>query len=139
MRPVLVAILLSSLTSPAIAAEPESQREVEKLADTLNDPATQAAVAASINGVVSAVLDIRIDGMAKAIEAANGRRTSTHLHDKTVRDLATRDDPAFERRLQSDARQAVGAAGGLASAMAVMLPELREAVRKMKDALPPAH
>lgn len=105
------------------------------LAGTLNDPATQAAMSGAVEAMMSAVLDMRVDGMAKALETMNGGRP-VHLHGKTVRDLATRDNPEFEHQVQSGTRQAVGAAGSLASAMAVMLPELQDAARKMKDAIP---
>lgn len=138
MRPVLLAVLAASLATPAIAGEPETQRDAEQLADKLNDPVTQAVVSSAVGAMVSAVLDVRVDGMAKALETMNGGRPSD-LRGKTVRDLATRDNPDFERKVQSDTRQAVGAAGGMASAVAVMLPELQEAARKMKDALPDMH
>lgn len=139
MRPVLLlAVLAASLATPAIAGEPETQRDAEQLADKLNDPATQAVVSGAVGAMVSAVLDVRVDGVAKALETMNGGRPSD-LRGKTVRDLATRDNPDFERKVQSDTRQAVGAAGGMASAVAVILPELQEAARKMKDALPEMH
>ena len=138
MRSVLLSLLAASLASPACASEPATQERIDRLADKLNDPATQEAMSAVVGAMTAAVLDVRVDGMAKAIETMNGGKP-VDLHGRTVRDLATRDNPDFERHLQADTRQAVGAMGGMASAMSEMLPELERAARRMKQALPDMH
>ena len=138
MRSALLPLAALTFATPALAAESSAQRELTHMADTLNDPSNQAAISGALGAMMAAVLDIRVDGIAKALEGMNGGKPVT-MHGSTVRDLAKRDNPDFERKMQSDTRAAVGAAGGLASAMALMLPELEKAGRKMKDTLPEMH
>ena len=138
MRSALLPLAALTFATPALAAESSAQREITTMADTLNDPSNQAAISGALGGMVAAVLDIRVDGIAKALEGINGGKP-VKMRGRTLRDLAERDDPDFERKMQSDTRAAVGAAGGLAAAMAVMVPELEKAAHTMRDALPEMH
>lgn len=138
MRSALLTFAALTFVTPALAAESSAQREITKMADTLNDPSNQAAISGALGAIMAAVLDIRVDGIAKALEGIN-RGKPVKMHGSTVRELATRDDPDFERKMQSEARVAVDAAGGLASAAAVMIPELEKSARKIKEALPQTH
>lgn len=121
-----------------MADESSTQNDLNRMADKLNDPSTQAAISGAVGAMMAAILDMRVDGIAKALESANGGKP-VKMRGRTVRDLATRNNPDFERDMQSDTRAAVGAMGGLATAAAVMVPELERAARKMKDALPELH
>jgi hypothetical protein len=139
MRSALLCVLALSIATPAMAAHPsESSRDVQAMADKLNDPRTQNAMAGAISAMLDAVLDIRVDGMAKALEPLNkGRKIDTH--GRTVREMAEREDPHFEDMMEDRTRAGVAGMGALASALAVMLPQLEEAARKMGDALPNSH
>jgi hypothetical protein len=134
MRKALLALSLMSVAAPALA-QSEAQRDVEKMADVLGDPVTQDMAAGAIGAMMDAILDMRIDGIAKAIEPLNKGKTAA-LPGRTVRDLARRDDPDFEDKMQSGTRQAVGSIGALASALAVAMPEFERAMKRMKDAVP---
>ncbi len=136
MRSAFLSLIALSLTTPAMAAQPSgTQRDVEAVADKLNDPRTQDAMAGALSAMMDAVLDIRVDGMAKALEPLNkGRRIDTH--GRTVREMAERHDPHFEDRMEDRTRAGVAGMGALASALAVMLPQLEDAARKMGDAIP---
>jgi hypothetical protein len=135
MRSVLLASLALSLASPAAAAPPVVDRDVQDMANTLNNPATQDAMAGALGAMMAAVLDMRVDGMAKALEPMNGSKAIV-LPGKTMRELATRDDPNFERKLKTNTRAMMGSMGALATAFATMLPQFEAAARKMEDALP---
>lgn len=136
MRSVLLASVATfALCASAHAAEPKAKRQIEGVAETLNDPATQAVAAGAVGAMMGALLDVPLDGFAKAMEPFD-RGKAEDLRGRTVRDLAARDDPRFEEKMQDRTRAAVGSAGAMASAMAVMLPELERAVERMKDALP---
>jgi hypothetical protein len=137
MRSALLSVLVLSLATPAVA-ESRSQREMEKMADTLNSPVTQQVAAGAMTAMLAAILDLRLDGFAKAIEPLDPRKAED-MRGRTVRDLAIRDDPYFEDKIEGKTRAAVGSMGAMASAMAVMLPELERAARKMEDALPRSH
>ena len=138
MRSALLPVFAIAFATPAMAGESQAQHDVDRMADTLNDPSTQAAVSGAVGAMMAAILDMRVDGVVKALESVNGGKP-VKMHGRTVRELAERDNPDFERDMQSDTRAAVGAMGGLASAASVMIPELEQAARKMKDALPQMH
>jgi hypothetical protein len=143
MRSALIAALAFAISTPALAApsvnEPSrAQREVQDMADKMNNPRTQTAMASSLGAILGALLDVRVDGIAKALEPMNGGK-KIKMHGKTLRDMAEREDPNFESKMQNGTRSAVGSMGALASALAVMMPQLEEAARKMGDAIPDTH
>jgi hypothetical protein len=108
---------------------------VQGMADKLNDPSTQAVLAGALGAAMAAVLDIRVDKMAKALEPLNGGK-KLKMKGNTLREMAERQDPKFERKMEEGTKTAVRSAGSLAQALAVMLPELQKAAKKMGDALP---
>lgn len=134
MRLVLATALLV-ISSPAFA-QAETSPTTEKaqvLADKLNDPIMQAALAGGLDAMVQSVLDMRVDGVAKAIEPLTGKPST--MRGKTVRDLASRDDPHFDERVHDGSRRAVAGAGAMAGGLAAAMPELEAAMRKMGDAM----
>ena len=144
MRSALFTAIALVVATPTIAAAqtgstPEvtsdAQRDVQGMADTLNDPSTQAAMAGALGAAMAAVLDIRVDKMAKALEPLNGGK-KIKMKGSTLREMASRDDPKFERKMEEGTKTAVRSAGSLAQALAVMIPELQKAAKKMGDALP---
>ena len=140
MRSALFTAIALVVATPAVAA-PETdapssaQQEVQGMADKLNDPSTQAAMSGALGAVMAALLDIRVDKFAKALEPLNGGK-KIKMHGNTLREMAEHKDPKFERKMQDGTKTAVRSAGSLASALAVMLPELEKAAKKMGDALP---
>ena len=140
MRSALFTAIALVVANPAVAA-PETdapssaQQEVQGMADKLNDPSTQAAMSGALGAVMAALLDIRVDKFAKALEPLNGGK-KIKMHGNTLREMAAHEDPKFERKMQDGTKTAVRSAGSLASALAVMLPELEKAFKKMGDALP---
>jgi hypothetical protein len=134
MRKALLAFSLILVATPALA-QSEAQRDAEKMADVLNNPATQEMAAGAIGAMMDSVLDMRIDGIAKALEPLN-KGKAIRLPGRTMRDLAVRDDPDFERKMETGTRQAVGSMGALASALAVAMPEFERAMKRMKDSMP---
>ena len=144
MRSALFTAIALVVATPTVAgaqtespseSSSEAQRDVQGMADKLNDPTTQAAMAGALGAVMAAVLDVRVDKMAKALEPLNGGK-KIKMKGNTLREIASRDDPKFERKMQEGTKTAVRSAGSLAQALAVMLPELQKAAKKMGDALP---
>jgi hypothetical protein len=144
MRSALFTAIVLVVATPTIAAAQtdsspettsEAQRDVQGMADKLNDPSTQAAMVGALGAVMAAVLDIRVDKMAKALEPLNGGK-KLKMKGNTLREMAERQDPKFERKMEEGTKTAVRSAGSLAQALAVMLPELQKAAKKMGDALP---
>ena len=144
MRSALFTAIAFVVATPTIAAAQtessteapsEAQRDVQGMADKLNDPSTQAVLAGALGAAMAAVLDIRVDKMAKALEPLNGGK-KLKMKGNTLREMAERQDPKFERKMEEGTKTAVRSAGSLAQALAVMIPELQKAAKKMGDALP---
>lgn len=132
---ILLATAVLLISTPALA-QAESSRASEKaqvLADRLNDPIMQAALAGGLEAMVQSVMDMRVDGIARAIEPLTGKPSK--MQGKTVRDLASRDDPNFDERIHNGSRRAVAGAGAMAGGLAAAMPELEAAMRKMGDAM----
>jgi hypothetical protein len=127
--------IASAQTETRAESTSETQQDVQGMADKLNDPSTQAVLAGALGAAMAAVLDIRVDKMAKALEPLNGGK-KLKMKGNTLREMAERQDPKFERKMEEGTKTAVRSAGSLAQALAVMLPELQKAAKKMSDALP---
>ena len=130
-----IALVVATPTVAAAQSTSETQQDVQGMADTLNDPSTQAAAAGILGAAMAAVLDIRVDKMAKALEPLNGGK-KLKMKGNTLREMAEREDPKFERKMEEGTKSAVRSAGSLAQALAVMIPELQKAAKKMGNALP---
>lgn len=136
MRTVFVAAI-AALAASAPAHARSAQHDLDRAGDMLSSPIAQELAAAQMSRMLAALMDIRIDGIAKAMEPLDRGRMSDDLEGgRTLGDLAERDDPYFEDRMRDKTRAAVGTMGALAKAMAVALPELERAARRMEDALP---
>jgi hypothetical protein len=134
MRTALLAILALSVATPAVAADSEAQRDVQQMADTLNDPTTQRAMSGAMEAMIGALLDMRVDGIAKALEPMNGGK-SIKMKGRTLREMAERKDRNFDQKLHGGTQAAVGGMGAMAQALATMLPQLEQAMDKMGDAM----
>jgi hypothetical protein len=134
MRSALLPILALTFATPAMAAPSEAQNDINRVAERLNDPATQSAMSGALTAMIGALLDMRIDGVAKALEPMN-RGKSFKLKGRTIREIASRDDPHFDQKLAGGSRAMVGGAGAMASAMATMLPEIEQALAKVSQAM----
>jgi hypothetical protein len=134
MRLVLIPILALAFATPAAAAPSESQRDMEAMAEKLSDPATQSAMAGAFGAMMGAFLDMRVDGIAKALEPMNGGKR-IKMKGNTVREIASRNDPRFEQKLEGSSRAMIGGLGAMASAMAAMMPQLEEAMSKVSDVM----
>ncbi len=136
MRSIMFVAVALAVSTPAIAADQPSEatRDAQDMAEKLNDPVMQSAMAGGMSAILGALLDMRIDGIAKALEPLNGGK-KIKMKGKTVRDLAERDDPRFEEKMQGQTRAAVGGMGAMATAMATMLPQLEQAMGKMSEAM----
>ena len=80
-----------------LAATPAVAQPAPQLPPQLTDPATARAVTNAMQGVSQALLDLRIGEIKAAME---GREATPAERRMTVRDMARRDDPDFDRHLQ---------------------------------------
>ena len=80
-----------------LAATPAVAQPVPQLPPQLTDPATAQAMTDAMQGVSQAFLNMRVGEMKAAIE---GREATPAEKRMTVRDMARRNDPDFDRHLQ---------------------------------------
>lgn len=134
MRKAILVFLALSVATPALGAESEAQRDAQTMADKLNNPATQKAMSGAVEAVVGALLDMRVDGVAKALEPLN-KGKPIKMKGRTLREMAARDEPDLDKKIAGGSRAAVVGMGALAQALATMLPQLEQAMDKMGDAV----
>jgi hypothetical protein len=135
MRSALLATLALAIATPAFAADSASGTgEMQAIAEKLNDPTTQQAISTGLGTMIAALLDMRIDGIAKALEPMNGGK-KIKIQGGTIREMATRKDKHFEEKLQKGTQAMVGGMGGMATAMADIMPQLEAAMEKMDNVM----
>jgi len=113
MRTTLILFPLMLAATPAVA------QPVPQLPPQLTDPATARAVTNAMEGVTQALLDMRVGEIKAAME---GREATPAEKRMTVRDVARRDDPDFDRHLQ----QKIANAG----------PTMQRSMNAMNQAMP---
>lgn len=115
MHKTLIAFPLFLLASPAIS----QPAPPPQLPPELTDPRTADRLADAMQGLSQALLDLRVGDVRAALE---GRQASPAEKRMTVRDMARRDDPNFERHMQQD--------------MANVRPMVRQSMTTLNQALP---
>ena len=115
MRKILVLLPLLGFAAPAMA-QPAPRPQ---LPPELTDPATADRLADAVQGLSQALLDLRVGEVRAALE---GRPASPGERNMTVRDMARRDDPNFDRHVQRD--------------IANVRPMMRQSMNALNQALP---
>jgi hypothetical protein len=110
----LIVLPFLLIATPAVAQESTPQIPPE-----LTDPATVHRLAGTLQVLSQALLNMKVGGVEAALE---GREATPQERNLTVRDLARRKDPDFDRHLQ----QKVAAVG----------PEIERRMIAMQRALP---
>ena len=107
---------------------------LDGLASKMSDPAVQDGVAAAIESATGAIMNLPVGHFAEAIERARPGTVNRRMsRDATVADLAGRDARYLPEELGERSREAMGMMSGLASAMAVMMPEFERMGREMEE------
>ncbi|GAA3897339.1 hypothetical protein GCM10022276_15430 [Sphingomonas limnosediminicola] len=119
MRKLLILLPALMFATPAIAQQAPSAPNTIQLPPQLTDPATINRVTRGMQAMSKALLDIRVGELQAAVE---GREATPAERRMTVRDVARRDDPNFERNLQRQIAQAQ--------------PMMQQAARTLNEALP---
>jgi hypothetical protein len=123
MRIALVLVPLSLCAAPALAQPSTPVAPVDQpalqLPREIADPATADRLADAMQSMSQAILDLKVGRLRAALEGRESNRADRNL---TVRDLARRDNPDFERQLQrriSEAR-----------------PRMEQGIKALNEALP---
>ena len=128
MRLLLIAVPLTLVASPALAAPTSSQ--VPPLPRELTDPAMADQMGRAAGAVTRALMNLPVGEIQAAIE---GRPATDADRRRTVRDLAGRSDPNFDQRIERQATQSGVAIQAGARAMAAALPAILESIDRAAD------
>ena len=137
MRSLLIApCLILAALSPVSALASEPEDGAGEIAEKLNDPLTQYAVAGMISAMSKSVLDMRVEPLVKAMDGFGGKRLRRLPPDATVADLAGTDHETVRDGIVQRVPRAMSAMGALAGAAQKMMPELEKMAREMRAATP---
>jgi len=126
MRTHLALIPLLAIAGPAMAAPPP------QLPPQLTDPATAQRLTNVMQALSNAFLNVRVGGVEAAIE---GREASPQEKNLTVRDMARRDDPNFDRNLQRQIAEVGPTMQRSVSALNQAMPEVMKSLHEAKKSL----
>ncbi len=137
MRSMLIApCLFLAALSPVSALAGEPADGAAEIADKLNDPLTQYAVAGMISAMSKSVLDMRVEPLVKAMEGFGGKSIRRLPPDATVADLAGTDQARVRDGIVERVPRAMSAMGAMAAAAQQMMPELERMAREVGEATP---
>jgi hypothetical protein len=119
MRASLLLLPLAFCAAPALAQAAPDAPDAIRVPPELTDPATAGRLAHAMQSLSQALLDMRVGNIQAALQ---GRRATPVERRITVRDLARRNDPDFDRHLNQQ----------IASAR----PKIEQGIRVMNQALP---
>ncbi len=132
MRKFLIAAAALVAAAP-VTAQPayDEDWDDEEVAAPL-DARQIGQMAQAMDRLVGAVMDLPVGGIAAAVDPLG--RGGVYPGD-TLRDLATRDDPAAEARIRAGIRGAARGVGVMSETFARMLPMLRRSFDEMSRSL----
>ena len=119
MRTSLILLPLTLCAAPALAQAAPAAPDAIRVPPELTDPATADRLADAMQSLSQALLDMRVGNIQAALE---GRRATPSERRMTVRDLARRNHPDFERHLNQQ--------------IATAKPRIEQGIRAMNQALP---
>ncbi len=130
--PALCLAVAALLPSAAVAQESAAGDVAEKL----KDPLTQYAAAGVLSAMSKAVLEMRVEPFAKAMERIAGRAAPDLPSDATVADLVGTSHAEVREELINRVPRTMEAMGDMAGSVDEMIPEIEAMAKKMKDAVP---
>ncbi|MEO5866774.1 MAG: hypothetical protein ABIS14_08870 [Sphingomonas sp.] len=124
---------LALIAAPALAHQQSDYRpapDAAQVATALGDPVVQEGVATVISQMVGAILDTHVGPLAHYTDPRDDVRAGD-----TLRDLAHRGDPAFERHLHDNARYGAAVVGRSARDAVAMSAELGATAERLRRIL----
>ncbi len=134
MRRQILALPLLALAAPAMA-QADTEAELGRMARTMGDPARQEALARAMGAMTEVLLDLPLAPLIGPFAEAAGEDPGTIDRDATLRKMSPAAG-AVPRQIERQLPRAMSAMARMSGAVAVMLPQLREATQRMRDALP---
>lgn len=137
MRKLIIAASVLALAAPA-AAQPYPDPRDEEIARSLPHPGEVETIGRTMEDVTDAILDVDVGPVVDAIDRSRGYPPRRY-RDRTLGDIASRDDPYARERIREQIGVATVGAGAAVREMAILTPILRrsleDAARRMEDAM----
>lgn len=133
MRRLIFAAALLPLATPAAAQDVGP--ELDRMARTMGDPVRQEAMARAIGTMTEVLLDIPLAPIIGPIAEAAGDDPRNVDPDATLRKMSP-GAGEVSRLIERELPRAMGAMAGMSGALADTIPALREAVERVREALP---
>ena len=143
MRRIILATMafpLAVLAVPAMAqdsdsASPAETEALDRMAQSLSDPARQAQLAGTLAALTEIVLDIPLAPLVEPLAEAAGEPAGRVDPDLTLRRMTPRSDD-LSRTIQERLPQAMDRIAGLSGSLAALVPALRDMADQLEIALP---
>ena len=127
MRLLFIALPLALIATPALAAPSDRAPQLPR---ELTDPAMADQMGRAAGAITRAFLDLPVGEIQAAIE---GRPATNADRRRTVRDIAGRNDPYLDQRIERQAANSGAAIQAGARAIASALPAIMESVDRAAD------
>ena len=128
MRALVVLLPLALFAAPALAAEPEADRDFQIPAE-LTDPAMADTLGKMLGSLTRVMMDMPLGELQAAVE---GREPTSADRKRTLRDMAGR-DPNLERKVEQQVAQAVPRMQSSMKALAGSLPAMAKALEQAAE------
>ena len=116
------------------AANEAGDAHIGQIAGKMSDPAVQDKVAVMVENLSGAIMRMPISGLTEAIESARPGTVNRRLRgNATVADVAGRDSAYLHEELGDQSREMVAMMGGVARAVANIMPQVENLGRDMQD------
>jgi hypothetical protein len=135
MRHLLIAAALLPLAGPVAASEAEAERDLDRMARELADPARQAAMGRAMGAMAEVLLDMPLAPIIGPLAEAAGEDPRRVDPDATLRKMSP-GAGAVPSQIERQLPRAMGAMAGMSGAFAHLIPQLRDIAERMRDALP---
>jgi hypothetical protein len=115
-----------------LCATPAVAQPVPQLPPQLTDPATAQRLTNAMQALSQTFLNLKVGEVKAALE---GREASPRERNMTVRDMARRDDPDFDRHLQRRVANVAPMVQQSLKALNQALPEMMQSVHEAEKSL----
>lgn len=123
MRKLLIAALAFTAATPALAApRDDDRRDTDRVVRQLSDPRIARELGDTLGALVDAMMDVRVGRLAAVL--GGDRNPSRAESERTVGDIAGRDDPYFRERTRAEVGAVTAGTGAAMRAVATAIPEL---------------
>jgi hypothetical protein len=139
LRKLIIAASVFALAAPAFAAaQPYPDPRDEDIERVLPHPGEIEQVGRTVGDVTDAIMDVDVGPVVDAIDRGRGYPPRRY-RDRTLGDIASRDDPYARERIRDQIGAATVGAGAAAREIAILTPILRrsleDAARRMEAAI----